>query len=89
MTRSTGLESASSRQTPRTRILLILDDPSLPEMENLPDEVKIAYMKRMTDADPSICRYAVINTELVNEPRTLYLLWLMAHITRDYHKEKE
>lgn len=73
----------------QTRFLLILDDPTMPEAENWPEDQKIEWLRRTTDADPSIVRFAVINSDLVHEPQQKFLLWLMRKITADYHKGDE
>jgi len=71
------------------RFLLILDDPQMPEAENWPVEQKVTLLKQTTDADPSIVRYAIINSEMRGKAQSFFLLHMMAFITHDYHENQD
>lgn len=73
----------------RTRFLLILDDPQMPEAENWPAEVKIEYLKQTTDQDSSIVRFAVINSEHQGRAQEFFLLHMMEVLTTDYHENED
>jgi len=71
------------------RCLLIYDDPDLPEMDNLPLDEKVAFLRKTTDQNREVVRYAVINSDLKGTQQEKFLLWLMNTIIEDYHKEKQ
>ena len=60
----------------------------MPEAENWPTETKVAYLKRTTDADPDVVRYAVINSSQRGKAQSFFLLHMMEALTKDYHEDQ-